>query len=125
MRTSSAKAKGSRVQQLVREVILQKFTKLEADDVKCATMGETGTDIHLSPAAKKVFPFSVEAKNQERINIWSAIEQAENNTKEGTSTLVVFSRNRLPEPYIAMKLSDFMKLVGETNDSPIQTDQGN
>ena len=40
-------------------------------------MGDSGEDILLSPAARKLFPFSVECKNQEKLNIWSSLEQAE------------------------------------------------
>ena len=44
-------------------------------------MGESGRDIRLSPSAEKVVPFDIECKNTEKINIWSALEQAEKNTK--------------------------------------------
>ena len=119
MKTASAKAKGRKLQNQMKQVILEQFKQLEEDDVQVAIMGQSGTDIKLSPLARKLFPYSVEAKNVEKLNIWSAISQAEYNTKEGTSTLVVFSRNRMPEPYVALKLSDFMKLtagaIHETN----------
>jgi hypothetical protein len=94
MRPSSAKAKGRRLQDYIRERLLDTFAQLEADDVKTAIMGESGEDIHLSPAARKLFPFSVEAKNQERLNIWQSWQQAVENTKEGSSPLLVFKRNR-------------------------------
>ena len=57
-------------------------------------MGQSGRDISLSPAAEKIIPFDVEVKNQEKLNIWSAINQAESNTKEGRIPMVVFTRNR-------------------------------
>ena len=68
-----------------------------------------GADIQLSPLGQRVFPYSVECKNVERLNIWSALSQAQANTKEGTTGLLVFGRNRT-EPYVAMKLTEFMKL---------------
>ena len=58
-----------------------------------------------------MFPYSVECKNVERLNVWSALSQAQANTKEGTTALLVFGRNRT-EPYVAMKLAEFMKLQG-------------
>ena len=94
MKPSSAKAKGRRLQDWIRQKLLGLFPQLEEDDVKTAIMGESGEDIHLSPAARKVFPFSIEAKNQERLNIWEAIAQAEANAREGSTPLVVFKRNR-------------------------------
>jgi len=46
----------------------------------------------------------------ERLNIWSALSQAEANTTAGTAPLLVFGRNRT-EPYVAMTLTEFMKLL--------------
>lgn len=111
MKTRSAKAKGRRFQQEIRSAILEVFKNFDADDVKVAIMGESGTDIKLSPYARQFFPYSVECKNVEKLNIWQALKQAEENTKEGTATLLTFSRNRMPEPYVALKLSDFMRLM--------------
>lgn len=110
MKTSSAKAKGRRLQDALKKTILENFPSLEEDDVKCAIMGETGKDLHLSPAAKKVFPFSVECKNQEKISIWTCLEQAEKNTDPGTSPLLVFKRNR-SKTYVALELEEFVKLL--------------
>lgn len=107
--TASRKAKGRKLQQQVRDTILEKFTQLEPDDVRSTSMGASGTDILLSPAAKKLFPYSVEAKCQEALNIWSALTQAEENRLENTAPLLVFKRNR-SETYVALKLEDFMKL---------------
>ena len=77
MRPSSAKAKGRRLQDAIRKDILYTFPQLEEDDVKCAIMGESGEDLHLSPAARRLVPFSIEAKNQESLSIWAALKQAE------------------------------------------------
>ena len=93
MKPRSAKNKGKRLQNDVRDLILEKFDTLEPDDVRSITMGDSGEDILLSPAARKLFPFSVECKNQEKLNIWSSLEQAEGNSKESTPVLV-FKRNR-------------------------------
>lgn len=110
MRASSAKAKGRRLQDYVKGQILHWFPTLHEDDVKCAIMGESGQDIHLSPAAQKLFPFAVEAKNQERMNIWDALKQAEAHARPGLDPLVVFKRNR-SEVYVALKLDDFLEHV--------------
>ena len=93
MKPSSAKAKARRIQDHTRDRLLETFPELEEDDVKCAIMGETGLDIHLSPAARKLFPFSVENKNQEKLNIWAALAQALANARDGSTPLVVFKRN--------------------------------
>ena len=67
MKTRSAKNKGKRLQNDVRDLILETFKELEPDDVRSTTMGDSGEDILLSPAARKLFPFSVECKNQEKL----------------------------------------------------------
>ena len=80
MRISSSKAKGRRLQNYVRdrlhEIFIKswkKLPKLEEDDIKSQTMGMTGEDIVMSPAAKKIIPYSFECKNVEKLNIWNAL----------------------------------------------------
>ena len=101
-----------RLQNELRVKLLQTFTELEPDDVTVAIMGESGVDIKLSPAAKRVIPYSFECKNQEKLSIWSALEQAENNTKEGTEPALVFKRNR-SKTYVVVELDEFIKLIKE------------
>jgi len=110
MRPSSAKAKGRKLQQSIRDQILKHYPELEPDDVKVAIMGESGVDLHLSPHARKRFPFSIEAKCQEALNIWSALKQAQDNCKEHTYPALIFKRNHTEE-YITLKLEDFFKLL--------------
>ena len=93
MKTRSAKNKGKRLQNKVRDLILEKFTQLEEDDVRSTTMGDSGEDVLLSPAARKLFPFATECKNQEKLNIWDSLKQAESNAGKHTP-LLVFKRNR-------------------------------
>jgi|SRR5210317_19754 len=115
MKTRSAKNKGKRLQNDVRDLILETFQELEPDDVRSTTMGDSGEDVLLSPAARKLFPFSVECKNQEKLNIWSSLQQAEDNAGEHTP-LVVFKRNR-SKTYISMEINDLMRLLSEKQQS--------
>ena len=112
MKARSAKNKGKRLQNKVRDLILEKFNKqLEPDDVRSITMGDSGEDILLSPAARRLFPFSVECKNQEKLNIWSALEQAEDNSNNHIP-LVVFKRNRT-KTYAVLEFDSLLKLLNE------------
>ena len=115
MKTRSAKNKGKRLQNDVRDLILETFTELEPDDVRSTTMGDSGEDILLSPAARKLFPFATECKNQERLNIWESLEQAETNAGQHIP-LVVFKRNR-SKTYISMEINDLMRLLSEKQQS--------
>jgi hypothetical protein len=110
MKPRSAKAKGRRFQSEVKELILESFPLLEPDDVKPAIMGESGEDIKLSPAARKLFPYAVECKNTEKLNIWSALEQAEANAKNQNTPLLFFKRNR-SKAYVAMEADHLFELL--------------
>ena len=66
MKTRSAKSKGRRLQNKVKEILLEAFTELEPDDIRTAIMGETGEDIKLSPAARREIPFSFECKTKKK-----------------------------------------------------------
>ena len=117
MKPSSAKAKGRRLQNEIREILLEHFgDRLEDDDVRTAIMGESGEDLKLSPVARRLFPYSVEAKNQEKLNIWSALEQAEGNARNGAAPLVVFKRNR-SDTYVSLKFKDFLKALKQSRAS--------
>ena len=116
MSAKSSKAKGRRLQNFVRDALryvfidkLTKLPKLEEDDIKSQTMGMCGEDIVLSPAAKKLIPYSFECKNVEKLNIWSALEQAETNC-DGRTPIVVFKRNR-SKTFVAIEFSEWLKTI--------------
>tara|TARA_B100001245_G_scaffold233170_1_gene216539 strand:- start:456 stop:788 length:333 start_codon:yes stop_codon:yes gene_type:complete len=109
MKTRSAKNKGKRLQNSVRDILLETFDTLEPDDIKSAIMGDSGEDIQLSPAARKLIPYSIECKNQEKLNIWSALEQAEGN-KGVSKPVLIFKRNR-SKTYAVLELEDFVDLI--------------
>lgn len=110
MLTSSAKAKGRRLQQAVRDGILAKFPELKPGDVRSTSMGASGEDLLLSPRALELFPFAVECKNQEALNIWKALEQAQEHAVEGARPLLVFKRNQ-SDMYAALKFDDLLELL--------------
>jgi len=79
MKTSSAKAKGRKLQQAVRDLLLQHSVGLTEDDIRSTSMGAGGEDILLSQAGREAFPWTVEVKAQEKLNVWSAYDQAVDN----------------------------------------------
>ena len=111
MNVKSSKAKGRKLQNTVRDLLRKSFPSLEEDDIKSQTMGMTGEDIVLSPAARKLIPYSFECKNVERLQFWDAVEQAESNS-DGRVPVVVVKKNRR-EPYIAVPLDSFIKMIKE------------
>ena len=114
MKPSSAKGKGRRLQNYLRDKLYEYFPSLRMGDIKTAVMGESGEDIILSPAARDLIPFSFECKNQERLNIWESLSQSEENCKENIPA-VVFKRNRT-KTYITLELVEFIKIIVEKNE---------
>lgn len=112
MKPQSCKAKGRRFQQTIATIIRAHFNLPEPDAVS-TSMGNQGIDIQLSSAARNVFPFGVECKNSEHLNIWKALDQAKINAeKEALKPLLAFTRNR-DQAYVALRLEDFMELVSK------------
>ena len=118
MKSRSAKNKGKRLQNSFRDLLLETFTQLEPDDIRSAIMGESGEDIKLSPAARKLIPYSFECKNQEALNIWSSLEQAEENAGDYDPVLI-FKRNR-SKTYAVINIEKFIELINESNSKSTQ-----
>lgn len=57
-----SKAKGRKLQNLLRDKLRVAFPSLEDDDVKSQTMGMPGEDIVLSPAARRKIPLALNAR---------------------------------------------------------------
>jgi len=111
MSARSAKAKGRRLQNMLRDILRDTFPELEEDDIKSQTMGMSGEDIVLSPAARKIIKYSFECKNVERLDLWKSLQQAETNCGDRTPVLV-FKRNHT-ETYVAFNLDCFIDLIKE------------
>ena len=105
----ASKAKGRRLQNLLRDLLREKFPQLEDDDIKSATMGIGGEDIVLSPRARKEIPYSFECKNVERLQFWKAVEQAEDNSNGSIPVIVVKKNGKTP--FVAMPLDNWLDLI--------------
>jgi len=93
LKNQSGKAKGRRLQQWIANEILNRFTGLDPDDVTSRSMGCSGEDVLLSPKARGKFPFSVEAKNTERLNLHRAYSQCVENSKDLHEPLLIVKKN--------------------------------
>jgi len=78
-------------------------------------MGAGGEDVQLSPAARKLFPYSVECKNLAKIAVYNYYAQATTNAGQ-YEPLVVIKQDRA-KPLAVVDLDHFMKLVGDYNES--------
>ena len=109
MNPKSVKAKGRALQNLLRDKLREAFPELHEDDIKSQTMGMTGEDIILTPAARKQIPYSFECKNQERIQLWKFLEQAESNADKHTPVLIIKKNRR--KPYVVLDLDKWIELI--------------
>ncbi|WP_221420095.1 hypothetical protein [Novosphingobium chloroacetimidivorans] len=106
----SAKAKGRRLQQAVRDLLLSIRPQLEPDDVRSCPMGSQGADIILSPAGKRALPYSVECKAKANgfTPVYAALEQAERG--DGLTPVAFMKQDRRPI-VVAMYADDWLKLI--------------
>lgn len=114
MKTSSAKAKGRKLQQFVRDRIIDIYN-LPKEDVVSTSMGAQGVDVKLSTAARELFPFSVEAKSYKKVAVYNWFKQAEDNTDGQTSPLLVVKQDR-SKPLVVLSWDTFEYLVRYINE---------
>ena len=109
-RVRSGKQKGRLGQQEIRDKILETFPELEPDDVKSTTMGDTGEDVQLSPAARKKIPISVEVKRR-KSGMKTQYDWIEQSTAHGKGEPVVFFRADRKPWIVMVSLDHYMELL--------------
>ena len=107
MRTQSKKAKGRRLQQWVRDILIEKL-EVHPEDIESRSMGAGGEDLIMSRSAREKFPYSIECKNQESLNIWKSYEQAQQNCGD-YEPIVVIKRNNV-KPLVLVDADYFVEL---------------
>ena len=113
MKTQSAKAKGRRFQQWVRDQLIEQLN-VHPEDIESRSMGAGGEDLIMARAARDKFPYSIECKNQESLNVWKAYEQAEYNS--GVYEPVVFIKRNNQKPLVVVYAEYFVRLHDELVD---------
>lgn len=109
MKTSSCKQKGRRLQNHIRDKLLEWAPDLQPDDIRSCSMGSGGEDIQMSPRAREIYPVSIESKNTEKASPWAWYDQAKENAGPHIP-VVIFSRNR-SEPMIMLSFEHWLRLV--------------
>ena len=113
MKTQSAKAKGRRLQQWFRDLLIEKLN-IHPEDIESRSMGAGGEDLIMARAAREKFPYSVECKNQEKINLWESYNQAQQNSKNH-EPVVILKRNN-SKTLILVDAEYFVKLHQDVSD---------
>jgi len=112
IKISSRKAKGRRLQQEIAKRISE-ITSIPCGkdcEISSREMGQSGTDVRLIGKALEMFPYAVECKNTEKIDLWSAIDQAKTNQKNGTEWLLFIKRNNT-DPVVVLSADEFFNLM--------------
>jgi len=113
MKTSSAKQKGRKLQQWVRDKLIEELG-VHPEDIESRSMGAGGEDLIMARAARKKFPYSIECKNQEAVNVWKSYEQAKENSGD-YEPIVVLKRNNT-KPLVLVDADYFVRLHNELVD---------
>jgi len=107
MKPQSAKAKGRRLQQETRQTLIEELD-IHPEDIESRSMGAGGEDLIMARAARAKFPYSVECKNQEKVNVWKSYEQCDANSKD-YEPVVIIKKNNF-KPLAVVDLEYFIKL---------------
>ena len=114
--SKAAKQKGRLGQNEIRDKLLETFPELEPDDIKGCVMGDTGEDIQLSPAARKMLPLSIEVKRRKTglQTAYNYMEQASSHNKG--EPVVCYRSDR--KPWLVMVgLDHYAQLLRSWNDN--------
>lgn len=114
--TASAKAKGRNLQQWVCKRIseITRIPYVQSDDaceIHSREMGQAGTDIVLRGKALEKFPFSVECKACENLNLKQTVDQAKSNVYKGTDWIIVHAKKAIADTLVILSWDTFERLV--------------
>ena len=109
MKTQSAKGKGRRFQHWVRDMLIE-HRDVHPEDIESRSMGAGGEDIIMARDARKKFPFSIECKNVEKLNVYEAYAQAEANS--GDHEPILFMKKNRKKPLVVVDAEWFVKNFG-------------
>lgn len=114
IKVRSAKSKGMGGQKEIRDILLQEAAPygIVEDDIRSTSSGSGGVDILLSPAAQKLFPWSIEVKRVEKLNVATVFEEHHARyAKHKDRVSVLFHRRNKNQWLVTLRLTDFMNFV--------------
>ena len=108
VKARSAKNKGKRLQNILRDKLIELYPALK-EEIGSQIMGMQGEDIVLTPHAKTFIPYSFECKNVEKLNVWKSFEQCKNNAGDSTPVLVIKKNRQTPK--VVMELDEWLEII--------------
>ena len=112
MKPQSAKAKGRRLQQQFRELLIEELG-IHPEDIESRSMGAGGEELIMARAARQKFPYSIECKNVDKLNVWEAFKQAEENSKDYEPVVVMKKNNH--KTLVVIDAEHFVKIHKDSN----------
>jgi len=85
---------------------------LEKDDIKSTSMGASGEDVLLSPAARRLIPYQIETKSYATFAIYKHYEQAAEHGEH--EPLLVIKANH-KQPLVVISAEQFFNLLTKVN----------
>ena len=117
MKIRSAKAKGRRLQNWVREQLLKRLgLPPESDLVQTALMGENGMDVKVVSTLRNKWPFSIECKNRETFSgIYKILEQS---AKQDSNLIpLAFLKMNRQKPLVILEAETFLEIYFNDKDN--------
>jgi len=109
MKQNSRRAKGRKLQLLLRDKILKEFPHLHTYDVKVSMNGMNGEDVKLSRIARRLIPYQFECKNQEKFKtLYSFWDQS---TRHGKHEPVLVIKQNTRRALAVIDLDQFIDLI--------------
>ncbi len=112
MKPRSCKAKGRAACIDLVEDLYRWAPDLKPGDIRVVGGGAPGVDILLSPAALKEYPYAIEVKNVEALNIWEAYKQAQSHVCNTPHLFpILFFRRNRTKLMVCLEAEHFFKLT--------------
>ena len=109
MKQNSRKAKGKKLQKILRDKLLKAFPHLHQGDIRVAKNGENGEDLKLSRIGRRLIPYQFECKNQEKFKtIYAFWDQS---VKHGKYEPVLVVKQNSRRSLAVIDLDQFIDLI--------------
>ena len=109
MKQKSRRAKGKKLQRILREKLLSAFPHLYPADIRVAKTGENGEDLKISRIGRRLIPYQFECKSQEKFKVlYSFYDQSCRHGKH-EPTLIIKQNTR--RALAVIDLDQFIDLI--------------
>ena len=109
MKQKSRRAKGKKLQKILRDKLFKAFSHLHPYDIKVAKTGQNGEDLKLSKTARRLIPFQFEAKSQQKFKVlYSFYDQA---SRHGRHEPVLVVKQNTRRALAVIDLDQFVDLI--------------